>query len=159
MDSARNPRAAILLISDGDENGSRLKLADVVKTRRQSETAVYALKLGQFWEPRVDTSGLPIDGAGLPPVAVSPQAHTPDTSNVLRDLVDDSGGWSWPVQTSTDAELSSRALLDELRYQYLLGYSPRRTLDGKYRKLKVEVRQGGVKVRYRAGYLARNQRD
>jgi hypothetical protein len=42
----------------------------------------------------------------------------------------------------------------ELQNQYLVGYVPTKSLDGKYRKLKVEVNRRGLYVRHRGGYLA-----
>jgi hypothetical protein len=43
---------------------------------------------------------------------------------------------------------------NDLQHEYLLGYTPTRPLDGKYRRLKVEVNRRGVAVRHRGGYLA-----
>jgi VWFA-related protein len=44
---------------------------------------------------------------------------------------------------------------DELRNQYSLGFVPTNsTHDGKFHKLKVNVRQRGMKVQTRKGYYA-----
>jgi Mg-chelatase subunit ChlD len=44
--------------------------------------------------------------------------------------------------------------LDELRSQYVLGYTPSKSPDGKYRRLRIETDDRTLKVRHRAGHLA-----
>ena len=46
-------------------------------------------------------------------------------------------------------------ILDELSAQYVIGFvsdNPRQ--DGKFRRLKVDIRRDGLKVRHRTGYFA-----
>ena len=50
--------------------------------------------------------------------------------------------------------MAAKNVVDELGHQYLVGYTPTKSLDGKYRKLKVEVNRRGLYVRHRGGYLA-----
>jgi hypothetical protein len=46
-------------------------------------------------------------------------------------------------------------ILDELGGQYVLGYvSDNPARDGKYRRLKVEIRRPGLRIRHRPGYNA-----
>ena len=75
-------------------------------------------------------------------------------SDVLDDLVGDSGGRAFPLGSLEQAARSAGVLLDDLRYQYLFGYSPRKPPDDKYRKLRVEMRNPSLRVRSRQGYLA-----
>ena len=51
------------------------------------------------------------------------------------------------------ASLAS-SFVDDLRLQYTIGYTPAKALDGKYRRVKVEVKKRGFKIRHRGGYLA-----
>jgi VWFA-related protein len=73
----------------------------------------------------------------------------------LRDLARASGGQVFqPMAYRELAEIYNR-ILDELSGQYVLGYvSDNPKLDGKYRRLKVELRRDGLKVRHRPGYDA-----
>lgn len=130
MNTARNPRPVILLITDGGENSSRASLSQLVTTRRQSETQVYAFNV------------VPPAGAGSPNLEVLPR------------LIGDSGGFEYRVQAGSDPAVVARAFVDDLRFQYTLGYSPLKPLDGKYRRVKVEVKKRGFKIRHRGGYLA-----
>ena len=46
-------------------------------------------------------------------------------------------------------------ILDELSNQYVLGFvSDNLVLDGRYHRLKVEVKPKGLRVRHRQGYYA-----
>jgi hypothetical protein len=77
------------------------------------------------------------------------------TVDFLPDLVGDSGGTVYRTRDAASAESAAIAFLDELRAQYTIGYSPKRALDGKYRRLKVETANSAFVVRHREGYLAR----
>jgi Ca-activated chloride channel family protein len=136
IEDARNPRHVIVIVSDGGENASRTPLASLIATRRQSETLVYG----------IDTE--------LPPSRFALPVNRAFT-NVLPALIGDSGGTVFGVNSPEAGEVAARALLDELRSQYTLGYVPRRATDGTFRQLKVELTVAGYTVRHRAGYLAK----
>ena len=137
VDQAANPRPVILLVSDGGENTSQVPLREIVTTRRQSETLVYA------YRPREPAS------------TVSPDvAAWPRDRDFLPELVGDSGGVVLEMRTSRVAAEAARTLLDELNAQYTLGYVPKKAPDGKYRKLKVESKNKDLRVRHHGGYLA-----
>ena len=91
-----------------------------------------------------------------PACTTSDQGLTGDyagPSSILQDLVDDSGGYAFPIQDTKQALAQPDAFLDELRYQCTLGYAMSKA-DGSFRRIKVETRKGGMKVRYRGTYLA-----
>ena len=51
--------------------------------------------------------------------------------------------------------LSYKQIADDLRSQYSLSYYPsNRNHDGRYRQIRVEVKQPGATVRTRSGYRA-----
>jgi Ca-activated chloride channel homolog len=135
VERARNPMPVILVVSDGGENASGTTLAQLVSTRRQSETFIYGIQ------------------TDLPPSRYAPPVNRA-FSNFLPQVVGDSGGTVFRVQTTEEGESAALALLDELRSQYTLGYTPKRPPDGTYRSLKVEARDQHLTVRHRAGYLA-----
>lgn len=145
MNTARNPRPVILLITDGEENSSRVSLGQLVTTRRQSETQVYAFNV---FSPASAARKVGPGGGGSPTMAGPPNVE------VLPRLIGDSGGFEYRVVSGSDAAALARAFVDDLRFQYTLGYSPIKPLDGKYRRVKVEVKKRGFKIRHRGGYLA-----
>lgn len=134
-DAAHNPLPVLLVVSDGGDNASGTRLAALVETRRQSETIVYA----------VDTE--------LPPSRMAPPVNRAFADS-LPDLVGDSGGTIYNVRTPEAGEAAARALLDELRSQYTIGYVPKRPLDGRYRRVKVDLLDRHLAIRHRGGYLA-----
>jgi Ca-activated chloride channel family protein len=148
MNSARNPRPVILLITDGGDNSSKLSASDVATTRRQSETQVYAVSVA----PETRIGPTVIDDP--PPPSMPRPMMTGGSSVVLPRLIGDSGGVEYRVRVANDAVAVARTFLDDLRFQYTLGYHPLAAFDGKYRRVKVEVRQRGYRVRHRGGYLA-----
>jgi Ca-activated chloride channel homolog len=147
IDEARNPRPVILIVSDGEENASRTPLSQIARTRRQSETLVYAI--GTYDPPRTQLAGDPSSNMHA---AAAPRA--PVTANFLPSLVDDSGGTTYDAQVPERAEAAARAFMDDLASQYTLGYTSSKPPDGKYRRLKIEPVRKQLRVRHRGGYLA-----
>ena len=72
----------------------------------------------------------------------------------LERVVGDSGGSSNRVVSQSEVIQAAKNIVDELQYEYVIGYTPVKPLDGKYRKLKVDVNRKGTFVRHRGGYLA-----
>ena len=156
MNTAANPRRVVLMITDGDENTSRTSVSQIVKTRRQGETQVYAFNI---LSPMLNRTVVPGGRAGY----VDPQSAgggapgvlpEGEASNVLERLVGDSGGVAYRVSHSENAAGLATAFVDDLRFQYTIGYTPAKALDGKYRRVKVEIKKRGFKIRHRGGYLA-----
>jgi hypothetical protein len=136
VERARNPRSVILIVSDGGENTSGTRLAELVTTRRQSETAVFGLRTERL------------------PSKTATNLSRAMTVDFLPDLVGDSGGTVYRARDAANAELAATTFLDDLRAQYTIGYAPKRPPDGRYRTLKVEPANAAFVVRYREGYLA-----
>jgi Mg-chelatase subunit ChlD len=168
IDTASNPRRVVVLLTDGFENTSRMSLGDLVKTRQQSEVSVYGIGIGS-----ADIMDLAADAQGLRPTlpsanaenlrraeAMGPGATTARSPNALPNfdsletLVGDSGGSVNRLLSQSEVIMAVKNIIDEWQYEYLVGYTPAKALDGKYRKLKVQVNRRGTYVRHRGGYLA-----
>jgi Ca-activated chloride channel family protein len=155
LQTARNPNPVLLLISDGGETSSKVRIEHVVKSRRQSEAQIYAFMI---------TAGLPrpVIAEQSPMSATAPQsggivrprASEARSGSALRMLIGDAGGTIYPFQNADGPRRAAEALVSELRNQYTLGYTPTRAFDGKYRRVKVEIKKRGFKIRHRGGYLA-----
>jgi Ca-activated chloride channel family protein len=70
----------------------------------------------------------------------------------LVDIVDDTGGGRFHVKDDDDLAATFARVADELRHQYVLGFTPV-TLDGKEHKLEVRAKPG-MKVRARRTFVA-----
>ena len=151
MNEAKHPRAAVLLISDAEQVGSKYGLRHFVRTRRQSEAGIYGLRTADLL-----SSSPGIDGPR--PGAPNSTETTWDSRGAMvsfDDLVRDSGGLVLPARTTTEAERSVSTLIAMLRDQYVVTFISKKPPDGTYRRLKVELRKGGHKLRYATGYLAK----
>lgn len=141
MARARNPKKALLIISDGGDNRSRYSVRDIKSAVRESDIQIYSI--GVF-DPIADRTGELLRGPGL-----------------LRDLSNMTGGRMFPIELQNVNELPDVAskISLELRNQYVLGYRPtNKARDGSWRKIrvKVEVPRGlpPLSVYARTGYYA-----
>ena len=168
IDTATHARRVIVLVTDGFENASRESTSNVVKTRQHSETTIVGIGVGSasIQELQADVQSvrrLPSPNAenlrkieaSAPgaPESVRPANVLPNF-DYLETLVGDSGGSVRRVLSQPEVAMAAKNVVDELQYEYLIGYSPTKPLDGKYRKIKVEVNRRGTFVRHRGGYLA-----
>jgi Ca-activated chloride channel family protein len=141
MKNARNPRKAIVILSDGGDNHSRLTRGEIKGALLESNIQMYAMGI--------------FDGSGL-------AKHTPEEENgpsLLDEFALETGGYVYPVGNLEDLESVSATLGNSLRNEYLLGYFPSNPArDGKYRHVKVNVVAPPatpiLHVSYRHGYYA-----
>src|SRR5262249_55084229 len=73
----------------------------------------------------------------------------------IHEMAVRSGGRDYKVKTLEDLNGVYKQIADDLRSQYSLSYYPtNRAHDGRWRQIRVEVKQPGVSVRTRSGYRA-----
>ena len=93
-----------------------------------------------------------------PGMRMSPNMYTPtsagsQTTTTMEAFATLTGGVAY--HDTNDLSGAIRQAMDDSRLVYTLAYTPLHgEWDGKYRKIKVEVRRSGVHLRYRSGYLA-----
>jgi hypothetical protein len=134
-EKALYPLPVAVIVSDGAEMSSGTSLAKFVTTRRQSETAVYAIQTAR------------------PPSKTAPIVTMPFGVDVLPELVGHTGGRVYRAENVAQAQTAAVALVEDLRSQYTIGYAPKRPLNGTYRRLRIES-VAGFNVRHREGYVA-----
>jgi hypothetical protein len=71
----------------------------------------------------------------------------------MKRLTEETGGGSFELTAGADMTSTFERVAEELRRQYLIGFTPL-TLDGKMHKLEVRAVREGMKVRARKSYLA-----
>ena len=140
MKDARNPRKALLIISDGGDNDSRYTETEIRRMVR--ETGVWIYAIGVY---AATTPTLPEEERGGP--------------KLLSDLAEETGGRHFPVQSAGELPAAAAKIALELRNQYLLGYRPTNVEpDGKYHKVQVKlVDSGDLLLSWRPGYYAPGQ--
>jgi VWFA-related protein len=73
----------------------------------------------------------------------------------LRDMSEQSGGQVFPVKTLDQVDPAYAQIAEELRLRYTLAYYPTNERhDGKWRKLRVEIKRPGSVGKTRPGYRA-----
>jgi len=141
MKKARNPRKAVLIISDGGDNSSRYTETEIKKLVRETDVQVYAIGIYESMGRGARTPE-EISGHGL-----------------LTELAEQTGGRQYAVENLNELPDVAAKIGIELRNQYVLGYTPTNLeKDGKYRRVKVTVQQPRglppLKVFFRLGYYA-----
>ena len=131
FDIREHQRAAVVLISDGADTGSRSDVRDVKRLLRRSDAFVYAIAIDA-----PDTRAIND--------RVNPFA--------LREMTTESGGYTEVVHDSPELGPATARIANELNHQYTLSYVSPRPADGSYRSIRVRV--PGYSVRTRRGYVA-----
>jgi Ca-activated chloride channel homolog len=141
MKKAKNPRKAILVISDGGDNSSRYTESEIKNLVREADVQLYAIGIFEAIGARGRTAE-ELSGPGL-----------------LNDLAEQTGGKHFAVENINELPDVAAKIGIELRNQYLIGYSPKnQERDGKYRRVQVKLIQprGLPQLRptWRQGYYA-----
>jgi Ca-activated chloride channel homolog len=140
MKGAKNLRKAIVIFSDGGDNRSRYTESEIKAAMREADVQVYAMGI--------------FDPEDVP-------RKTPEERNgpkLLDQLAEETGGRHYPVNDVDELPAVCEKIGAELRYQYLLGYSPSNNDDESgYRHVKVEV-ASPMRAYYRSGYTLSSSR-
>lgn len=134
-------RKAVVLITDGVDVGSRLKLSDALEAAQKADAIIYSIYY-------VDPSAY---GRGF-------FGGVSDAE--LRKLSEETGGRVFRVSRKDPLPSIFDEIQREMRSQYALGYTPANPVgDGAYRRLDVKTRQKDLKVQARKGYYASKQAE
>jgi len=122
-------RRAMVVFSDGEDQGSHASITDVERRLQASDVTLYMI--GQ--------------GRGVEVAALK---------TIMQRLVEPTGGRALFTDSIDELHLAFADLLEELSNQYLLGYESTNTKrDDMFRKISVRV-DGQSRVRARQGYRA-----
>jgi|ERR1700733_8875583 len=141
MKHAQNMRKALIIVSDGGDNRSRHTEREIKSEMLESDLQVYAMGI---FDPE-DTPRHSLEEQNGP--------------RLLNELADESGGREYPVTSLNDLPSISARIGNQLRNQYLLGYTPIKSeRDGKYRNISVRVTPQAqipdLRVYFRRGYYS-----
>jgi VWFA-related protein len=123
-------RRAIILVSDGEDNQSRVTRDDAIEEAQRAEVIVYAIS--------TNVSGTKSRG-----------------DKILEAIAEATGGRAFfPFKIEEVSDAFSQ-IQEELRSQYAISYKPSDLLsDGKYHSIDIEALNKKYKVRSRKGYFA-----
>ncbi|HET6976877.1 MAG TPA: VWA domain-containing protein [Pyrinomonadaceae bacterium] len=136
VQSAEHTRRAIILLTDGDDTSSRMKMHDAVERAQKADALIYAIGIGDRYSFNINEGD-------------------------LRKIADKTGGRAYFPKHERDLRDAFAQIQRDLREQYLVAYSPtNKARDGSYRKIEIQVinptlKQQNLKLNYRAGYFAK----
>ncbi len=144
MKKARNPRKALLIISDGGDNSSRYTETEIKNRVREADVQMFSIGIFE---------------------SISGRGRTPEEAagpGLLNELAEQTGGREYAIENVAELPDIAAKIGIELRNEYILGYTPKnRERDGKYRKVQVKLNQPRglppLKAYFRLGYYAPTQ--
>ena len=123
-------RKAIILVSDGEDNQSRVYMPEAIKECERAETIIYA----------ISTNWTPSRGPG---------------DKILQRLAEETGGEVFFPPSVEEMAASFKNIEEELRSQYALVYTPADfTTNGAYRTIYLYCYDRRYTVRAKKGYFA-----
>ena len=176
-------KKALVVISDGNDTNSRMKVNELTRLIQESEVLVYAVGIdasggsGSYSQPSAPQktsrppSPSPFPGRKVttPPPAPAPaptRSAPPRNSSsggssgdrvnetALRAMTDDSGGRTEMIYSPQDLDPATAGIASELSQQYFLGYNSAAPKDGRWHTIEVRVKKGSYTIRARKGFIA-----
>ena len=133
--SRETGRKAIIILTDGEDQGSKVKLATAIEAAQKADVMVYVILIAD----RGFYGGFGYNG-----------------DFAMKKMAEETGGRLIDVgNNGKKLEAAFQQIEDELRTQYVATYTPSNDkTDGGYRKVAVECRGNELKVQVRKGYYA-----
>jgi len=134
--SAEHTRRAVILLTDGVDTSSRMKMHDAIERAQKADALIYAIGIGDRYTFNVNEGD-------------------------LRKIAEKTGGRAYFPRHEQDLRDAFAQIQRDLREQYLVAYSPRnKARDGSYRRIEIQLvnpalKQQDLKLNYRAGYFAK----
>jgi VWFA-related protein len=135
-------KKVLLLITDGEDNASRITLEQLVRTVQGSHVMVYTVGL--------------LSGESSRSMRRAKRA--------LENIAKASGGSTYFPKSLEDVQVVANDIAADIRNQYVLAYTPTNSvLDGKFRKVEIKLQAprkfGRLTVRSRGGYYAESKSE
>ena len=134
--SAEHTRRAIILLTDGVDTSSRMKMHDAIERAQKADALIYAIGIGDRYTFNVNEGS-------------------------LKKIAEQTGGRAYFPRHEKDLHDAFAQIQRDLREQYLVAYSPsNKARDGSYRRIEIQLvnpalKQQNLKLNYRTGYFAK----
>jgi VWFA-related protein len=133
--SAEHTRRAIILLTDGVDTSSRMKMQEAIERAQKADALIYAIGIGDRYTYNVNEGS-------------------------LRKIAEQTGGRAYFPSHERDLHEAFTQIQRDLREQYLVAYAPKnKARDGSYRKIQIELVNPGLKqlkLNFRSGYFAKS---
>jgi VWFA-related protein len=134
--SADHTRRTLILLTDGEDTSSQVKMHEAIERAQKADALVYAIGIGDSYQGGVD-------------------------KGKLEKITEQTGGRAYFPRNESELRSAFAQIQRDLREQYLIAYSPQnKARDGSYRRIQIEVvepemRKQKLKLNYRPGYFAK----
>jgi len=142
--SRERGRKAIVILSDGEDNGSQRSLAAAIEAAQRSDTVIYTI----LYTKREDET----DFANERHIDITKDSITTGM-DVMQVLATTTGGHAYMVSRNMPLETIYANIAEEMRMQYTLSYVPQNRGSG-YRRFELRSTTPGLQVQTRFGYYA-----
>jgi VWFA-related protein len=169
-------RKALIVLSDGDDRGSKESLQSAIEAAQRADTVVYSIL---FADNHQDGNGYGHQGGGTgrhgggfpggggwPGGGGSggggrgryPQEPRVDGKKILDQISGETGGRLYEVSKKQAIDQIYDSIAEELRTQYNLGYTPDKgNAEAAYHKITLVAKQKDLVVQTRDGYYAERE--
>ena len=136
-DTAEHTRRTIILLTDGQDTSSQVRMQEAINSAVKADALVYAVGIGDRYSFGIDEGS-------------------------LRKIADATGGRAYFPRNERELRDAFAQIQRDLREQYLIAYSPsNKTRDGSYRRVAIEItnpdlQRQSPKLAYRPGYFAKS---
>ncbi len=133
-------RKVIVLITDGDDQGSKTSIAKSIEAAQKADTVIYSIYYVDRGMYNNGSIMINVGGAGEGP---------------LRRMSSETGGRVFQVDRGHSLDEIFNEIQDEMRSQYSLIYQPPNPLrDGSFHKVEIKLANKDLRVQARKGYYA-----
>jgi len=168
-------RKAIVVFSDGVDNGSKDTLNDAVDAADRANVAIYTIytkgqqeqepfgnsgnRRGGIGFPGGGGGGYPGGGGGYPGGGGGRQRREPkpivDGKKIMEEIARRTGGHAYEAKKRDDIEPIYKLISEELQGQFVLTYTPDKPdTEGGFHKVVLKANKGDLQVTSREGYYA-----
>ena len=131
-------RKVLVLITDGEDQGSRYKIAQAIEAAQRADAIIY----GFYYVDRAFYYGHGLVFGGV-------------SDSELRRMAEETGGHVFHVDRKMTLQDAFTELQNEMRSQYAIGYTPSNpNKDGTFRRIEIKTNNKEWKVQARKGYYA-----
>lgn len=163
-------RKAIVVLSDGQDRGSKETLNSAIEAAQRANTVVYTVYFqgeqphegfgngGGYGRPHIGMGGGGYPGGGYPGGRGGQRpSEEPrvDGKKIMIQIAEQTGGRMFEAKKKENFDQVYASIAEELRSQYMLGYTPdKSSTDDSYHKITLTAKQKDLFVQTRDGYYA-----
>lgn len=150
--SKEQGRKALIILSDGVDHGSKETMAEAIATAQRADTVIYSILFADE-EENSRPGGFGMGGHGGGHGGRFPrQEQSPEGKKILEQISKETGGHTFKVSKKETVDAIYAQIVEELRNQYSLAYTPDMGNTPGYHKIHLVAKPKDLVVQARDGY-------